>query len=109
MIAVCLDYIWVVLLGEYALNKGINRIFHRTDRCDLSFLQLGFRYIEHLINNNAKFPYSLLYEKTLAVALANKRPDVFNRVYSSDKVGEIMCVLIKTVLIARSCHDAAGY
>jgi len=37
MLVACLGYIWVVLLGEYALYKGINTIFHRTDRCDLSF------------------------------------------------------------------------
>ncbi len=56
MIAGCLAYIWVVLLGEYALMTGINKIFHRADRCDLSFLQLGFRYIEHLIDHNTRFP-----------------------------------------------------
>jgi hypothetical protein len=47
MVAACLAYIWVVLLGEYALNKGLNLIFHRTNRCDLSLLQLGFRCIEY--------------------------------------------------------------
>lgn len=56
MIAACLAYIWVVLLGEYALNKGLNVIFHRTDRCDLSLLQLGFRCIEYLLNNNFAIP-----------------------------------------------------
>jgi len=56
MLAACLGYIWVVLLGEYALYKGINTIFHRTDRCDLSFLQLGFRHIEYLLNNNMALP-----------------------------------------------------
>ena len=56
MISACIGYIWVVLLGEYSLYKGINAIFHRTERCDLSLLQLGFRYIEHMINNNLKFP-----------------------------------------------------
>ena len=56
MLAACLGYIWVVLLGEYALNKGLNRIFHRTDRCDLSFFQLGFRYIEYLLTHNLTLP-----------------------------------------------------
>jgi hypothetical protein len=56
MIAACIAYIWIVLLGQYALNKGLNAIFHRTDRCDLSLLQLGFRYIEYLLNNNFTTP-----------------------------------------------------
>lgn len=56
ILAACLGYIWVVLLGEYALSKGINKTFHRTKRCDLSFLQIGFRYIEYLLNNNLPLP-----------------------------------------------------
>ena len=56
MVAACLGYIWVVLLGKYALDKGINEIFHKTERCDLSLLQLGFRYLEYLINNDLSLP-----------------------------------------------------
>lgn len=56
IIAACLGYIWLVLLGEYALNKGYNKIFHRTERCDLSLLQLGFRCIEYLINSCKPIP-----------------------------------------------------
>ena len=56
VMAACIAYIWVVLLGEYALNKGVNKIFHRTKRCDLSLFQLGFRYIEYLLNNDKKIP-----------------------------------------------------
>ena len=56
MVAACLGYIWVVLLGKYALDKGINKIFHKTERCDLSLLQLGFRYLEYLINNDLSLP-----------------------------------------------------
>ena len=56
IIAACIAYIWIVLLGQYALNKGINEMFHRTERCDLSLLQIGFRYIEYLLNNNLTMP-----------------------------------------------------
>ena len=55
-IVACLSYIWVVLLGNYALNQGLNKMFHRTERCDLSLLQLGFRYLEYLINNELRLP-----------------------------------------------------
>ncbi len=56
IMAACLGYIWVVLLGEYAVNKGYNKEFHRTERCDLSFLQLGFRFIDFLINISKSIP-----------------------------------------------------
>ena len=56
IMAACLGYIWLVLLGQYALNTGLNTIFHRTERCDLSLLQLGFRFIEYLINNDKPIP-----------------------------------------------------
>ena len=62
IITACIAYIWIVLLGQYALNKGINKIFHRTDRCDLSLLQIGFRYIEYLLNNNFTMPKINLLE-----------------------------------------------
>ena len=56
MLAACLSYIWVVLLGEYAIYKRITTLFHRTDRCDLSAFQVGFRYIEYLLCNNLMLP-----------------------------------------------------
>ena len=56
MIAACLGYIWVVLLGIYAIDEGLNRIFHKTERCDLTYFQLGFRYLEYLINNDLSLP-----------------------------------------------------
>ena len=62
MLAACLSYIWVVLLGEYALYKGINEKFHRTDRCDLSAFQVGFRYIEYLLCNSLTLPKINLLE-----------------------------------------------
>lgn len=56
IMAACIGYIWIVLLGNYALNKGLNRIIHRTERCDLSLFQLGFRYIEFILNMDKKIP-----------------------------------------------------
>jgi len=56
IMAACIGYIWIVLLGKYAVNKGLNRIFHRTERCDLSLFQLGFRFIEYVLNNDKKIP-----------------------------------------------------
>ena len=52
MIATSLAYIWLVLLGSSALASGLNKEFHRTERCDLSLLQLGFRMLEFMINGN---------------------------------------------------------
>ena len=56
IIVACIAYIWIMLLGQYALNKGINKICHRAERCDLSLLQIGFRYIEYLLNKNLVMP-----------------------------------------------------
>ncbi len=56
MVAACIGYLWVILLGGYALYKGINALFYRTNKCDLSLLQVGFRYIEYLLNNNSALP-----------------------------------------------------
>ena len=44
------------VIGQLALNKGLNRIIHRTERCDLSLFQLGFRYIEFILNMDKRFP-----------------------------------------------------
>lgn len=60
--AACIGYVWIVLLGNYALNKGLNQIIHRTERCDLSLFQLGFRYIEYILNNDEKLPIINLME-----------------------------------------------
>lgn len=56
IMAACIGYIWVVLLGQHAINKGLNRVFHRTERCDLSLFQLGFKYIEYVLNKDEKIP-----------------------------------------------------
>jgi len=41
MIAASLAYIWIVFLGELALQDGWVKIIRRTNRCDLSLFQLG--------------------------------------------------------------------
>ena len=56
LIASCIAYIWLILLGEQALITGVNKYFHRTERCDLSLLQLGFRLIDYLLNNAVPVP-----------------------------------------------------
>jgi len=56
MIAACLAYIWVVYLGNFAMQQGLNTIIHRTDRCDLSLFQLGLRLLEYLLNQEMDIP-----------------------------------------------------
>ena len=56
MIAACIGYIWLVLLGKEALDSGAHKIFHRTDRCDLSLLQLGFRFLDYLLIKSLPIP-----------------------------------------------------
>jgi len=56
MIAACIAYIWLVLLGKQAVDTGANKIFHRTNRCDLSLLQLGFRFLDYLLSHSLPIP-----------------------------------------------------
>ncbi len=58
MIATCLAYIWIIYLGEVCMDGGYIKIIHRTHRCDLSLFQLGFRFIEYLLNKGMKIPVS---------------------------------------------------
>jgi len=35
-----LAYIWIVCLGAFAKQTGWHKVIHRTDRCDLSLLDI---------------------------------------------------------------------
>lgn len=50
LIAACLAYLWMIYLGELALQNQWHYTFHRKDRCDLSLFQLGLRTIDFFIN-----------------------------------------------------------
>jgi len=56
MIPIALAYIWTVYLGELSIEKGWDKIIHRTDRCDLSLFQLGIRLLKRLLNRGIKIP-----------------------------------------------------
>jgi len=59
MIAACLAYIWIIYLGFVANRDGWTPIIHRPDRCDLGLFQLGFRLLDHFLNNDLPIPFSL--------------------------------------------------
>ena len=48
MYASCLAYLWVIFFGILALETGLHKQIHRTDRCDLSLFQLGLRLLNYL-------------------------------------------------------------
>lgn len=56
MIATCLAAYWIVYLGAYAMASGLNKVIHRTHRCDLSLFQLGLRLLEHFLNEGLSIP-----------------------------------------------------
>jgi len=56
IIAVALAYIWMVYLGDLALQKGWNKIVHRTDRCDLSLFKLGMRLLKRFLREGLALP-----------------------------------------------------
>jgi len=59
LIATSLAYILIIYFGILAIKEGFNKIIHRTDRCDLSLSQLGFRLLDHFLNNGKKIPYNI--------------------------------------------------
>lgn len=59
MIAACLDYLWIIYLGNLAIQHGFDRIIHRTDRCDLSLFQLGLRLLDYYLNHGLPIPTDL--------------------------------------------------
>jgi hypothetical protein len=56
IIAAAIAYIWVVFLGEYALQQGWEKLIHRTDRCDWSLFKLGKHLLKRLLRENHKIP-----------------------------------------------------
>lgn len=56
LIATSLAYIFIVYFGVYAIIKGFDHKIHRTERCDLSFTQMGFRLLDHLLNLRKPIP-----------------------------------------------------
>ncbi|MCK5354959.1 MAG: IS4 family transposase [Methyloprofundus sp.] len=56
IIAAALAYIWMVYLGELALNKGWDKTIHRTDRCDLSLFTLGVRVLKRCLREEIALP-----------------------------------------------------
>ncbi len=56
LIATSLAYIFIIYFGILSLQTGFHKIIHRTDRCDLSLTQLGFRLLDYLLNMNKAIP-----------------------------------------------------
>lgn len=56
LIASCLAYIGLVYLGTLCKTEGWQSIIHRKSRCDLSLFQLGFRLLDHFMNEGFSIP-----------------------------------------------------
>lgn len=56
MFAACLAYIWIVFLGALAMRDGLNKIIHRSDRCDISLFQMGLRALEFFLDHGKPIP-----------------------------------------------------
>jgi hypothetical protein len=56
MIATCLAAYWIVYLGACAMASGLNKVIHRTDRCDLSLFQLGLKLLDHFLTEGLSIP-----------------------------------------------------
>ena len=51
LIATCIAYVWIILMGIKCVDSRDMAKVHRKDRCDLSMFTLGIRYLKFLINN----------------------------------------------------------
>lgn len=60
LIGCALAYWWLTYLGLVAHKRGDDQIIHRTERCDLSFFKLGWRYLSELLNRGRRIPTDLL-------------------------------------------------
>lgn len=58
MIGACLAYYWIVYLGAVAMSGGWWRKIHRSNRCDLSFFQLGLSLLKYFLKNGFDIPCS---------------------------------------------------
>jgi hypothetical protein len=57
LIATCLAYIWLVLLGaQVKRNRPWRKRVHRGSRCDLSLFQLGRTWLEECLNEGWRIP-----------------------------------------------------
>jgi hypothetical protein len=56
LIVASLAYIFIICFGIYAVKNGFDKIIHRTDRCDLSLCQLGYRLLDYLISKKRRLP-----------------------------------------------------
>jgi hypothetical protein len=52
-------YWWLTYLGTFARQNDWDKVVHRTERCDLSFFQLGWRLLEHWQNIAYPFTFEL--------------------------------------------------
>lgn len=56
MIATCLAYLWIIVLGVLAVRDNWMSTIHRAKRCDLSLFQLGFALLDHFLNEGLPIP-----------------------------------------------------
>jgi len=56
MYASCLAYVWVIFFGVIAIETGLYKQIHRTDRCDLSLFQIGLRFLTYLAVRGLPMP-----------------------------------------------------
>jgi hypothetical protein len=62
MLAACLAYLWIIVLGTVAQQDTWQPRIHRRHRCDLSLFQLGLRLLDYLLNHDQPISSSFALE-----------------------------------------------
>ncbi len=64
LLATCLAYIWLVLLGAQVKQNPVwRRAVHRSGRCDLSLFSLGRAWLQECLNEGWRVPIVFTWSK----------------------------------------------
>lgn len=55
-LAVVLLFVWLLCFGVKVTKRGLRAFVERNDRRDLSFFQIGLRYLNRLLRNHERLP-----------------------------------------------------
>ena len=58
-LSVSLLYVWLISTGRHTIQDGLRNLVDRKDRRDLSFFQIGLRFIDRQLLNSLPFYFSL--------------------------------------------------
>jgi hypothetical protein len=59
LLGICLAYVWLLSAGVWLTKRGFRRQIDRRRKRQLSYFQLGMRYLQHLLTRDTRLPCTL--------------------------------------------------